>query len=62
MCIRDSLSTVQSGISGYRSSGTTYGDFNQTIVVNEKISTPDEMARAVRLESRYGLMRGVAYG
>ncbi len=60
--INASLSTVQSGISGYRSSGTTYGDFNQTIVVNEKISTPDEMARAVRLESRYGLMRGVAYG
>lgn len=60
--INASLSTVQSGISGSRSSGTTYGDFNQTIVVNEKISTPDEMARAVRLESRYGLMRGVAYG
>ncbi len=60
--INASLSTVQSGISGPRSSGTTYGDFNQTIVVNEKISTPDEMARAVRLESRYGLMRGVAYG
>lgn len=60
--INASLSTVQSGISGSKSSGTTYGDFNQTIVVNEKISTPDEMARAVRLESRYGLMRGVAYG
>lgn len=60
--INASLSTVRSGISGNGSSGTTYGDFNQTIVVNDKVSTPDELARAVRLESRYGLMKGVVYG
>lgn len=39
--------------------GTVY---NQTINVNDRISTPDELARAVRLESRYGLMRGVSLG
>lgn len=60
--INASLSTVRSGISQGGSSGTTYGDFHQTIVVNDKVSTPDELARAVRLESRYGLMKGVAYG
>lgn len=31
---------------------------NQTININREISTPDEMARAIRLESRYGLMVG----
>lgn len=60
--INASLSTVRSGISGNGSAGTTYGDFHQTIVVNDKVSTPDELARAVRLESRYGLMKGVVYG
>ena len=39
--------------------GTTY---NQTINVNQQISTADELARAVRIESRYGLMRGTALG
>ena len=60
--INASLSTVRSGISRNGSTGTTYGDFNQTIVVNDKVSTPDELARAVRLESRYGLMKDVVYG
>ena len=36
--------------------------YNQTINVNQKISTPDELARAIKLESRYGLMRGVSLG
>lgn len=37
------------------------GAYNQTININREISTPDELARAVRLESRYGLMKGVAF-
>lgn len=35
---------------------------NQTINVNREISTADELAREIRIESRYGLMRGVALG
>jgi phage-related protein len=37
------------------------GGFNQTININREISTPDEMARAIRLESKYGLMEGVGF-
>lgn len=37
-----------------------YGTFNQVINVNQQIDTADELARAVRIESKYGLMRGVA--
>lgn len=37
------------------------GGLNQTININREISTPDEMARAIRLESRYGLMKGVGF-
>lgn len=39
-----------------------YGSFNQTININQQIATADELAREIRLESRYGLMRGVAIG
>lgn len=62
--INASMSTVQSNMAGARSTGGVggFGNFNQTINVNQQISTPDELARAVRLESRYGLMRGVALG
>lgn len=38
------------------------GNIYQTINVNQQIATPDELAQAIRLESRYGLMRGVALG
>lgn len=34
----------------------------QNITVNKEISTAAEMAREIRLESRYGLMTGVAFG
>lgn len=34
--------------------------YNQTVNVNREVATADEMARAVRQESRYGLMKGVA--
>lgn len=35
---------------------------NQTININREISTADELAQAIRIESRYGLMEGVALG
>ena len=58
--INASISTGSAGISGNGTS-TGLGSFNQTINVNQQISTPDELARAVRVESKQGLMRG-AYG
>lgn len=58
--INASLGTVQANING--ASGTTgFGGFTQVINVNREVSTPDELARAVRLESRYGLMKGVSF-
>ena len=42
-------------------SNNPVGGINQTININREISTPDEMARAIRLESRYGLMKGVGF-
>lgn len=59
--INASISTVSAGMSGDNGVGTGLGNFNQTINVNQQISTPDELARAVRVESKQGLMRG-AYG
>lgn len=59
--IAESISTVSAGMSGGNGVGTGLGNFNQTINVNQQISTPDELARAVRVESKQGLMRG-AYG
>ena len=55
---------LQANMTGVRAVGGIggFGDFNQTINVNQQISTPDELARAVRVESRYGLMKGVAFG
>lgn len=63
MCdkFKASISTVSAGMSGGNGVGTGLGNFNQTINVNQQISTPDELARAVRVESKQGLMRG-AYG
>ncbi len=34
--------------------------FNQTVNIYQPVSSPDEMARAMRLEGRYGLIIGVA--
>lgn len=51
--------SINSSLDDAEMSGTT---INQTINVNQQISTADELARAVRIESRYGLMRGVALG
>ena len=58
------LSTLQMNASGARTGGSVagYGAFYQTVNVNQPVSTPDEMARAMRLEMRYGLMKGVPVG
>jgi phage-related protein len=51
------------GSSGYGSSnGGVSGIGGQTYIinVNQPVSTPDEMARAIRLESQYGLLEGGA--
>lgn len=60
--INASFETMKNNVSGNDAGAHKYGDFHQTIVVNDKVSTPDELARVVRIESRYGLMRGVVYG
>ena len=61
--INASLSAMKSNFSGTKAAGVAgYGDFKQTININREISTPDELARAVRVEMRYGLMRGVPVG
>ena len=59
--INASLGTIQANVSGGQINGVG-GGYTQVIYVNREISTPDELARAVRLESRYGLMKGVAFG
>lgn len=59
--INASLSTVSAGMVSSSRSESGFGNFNQTINVNQQIATPDELARAVRVESKQGLMRG-AYG
>lgn len=59
--INASMSTVQANMNGARTGGSTsgFGGFQQIVNVNQPISTPDELARVMRVESRYGLMRGV---
>lgn len=58
------LATLQMNTSKVRTMGSVagYGVFNQTVNVNQPISTPDELARAMRLEARYGLMKGEPIG
>lgn len=58
--VKASLSVAQNNAAVAR--GVTAGGLIQHIYVNREISTPDELARAVRVESRYGLIRGVAFG
>lgn len=57
--INASVNTIGANTSAAR--GTVAGGFHQTINVNKEISTPDELARKVRLESKYGLMKGVSF-
>lgn len=62
--VNASLSTVQADLKGGAmiGQGSEHGNFSQTININQPIAGPDELARAVRVESKYGLMKGVAYG
>lgn len=47
------------GYMGAATVGGTYGSgYTQIVNVNQQIATADELARAVRVESRYGLMVG----
>lgn len=56
--INASVNTIGANTS---SAGGLAGGFNQTININKESGTPDELARAIRLESKYGLMKGVAF-
>ena len=61
--VKAGLASMQAAVS-VQSNGKT-GDsntINQTININKELATADEMARAIRIESRYGLMRGVPVG
>lgn len=61
--IKASLDVMASAAKGTAYYGQTGGSFTQVLNINREISTPDQLARAVRIESRYGLMRGVpVYG
>lgn len=52
-----SLGSIRASVEG-TATGRSYAGYTQVINVNREISTPDELARAVRVESRLGLIRG----
>lgn len=54
----DSLDSVDATIN---TSGAS-GGLTQIININKEVATASELARAIRLESQYGLMTGVALG
>lgn len=58
--VKASLGTVKANAEGTVYAGG--GGFHQIVNINQQVSTPDELARAVRVESRYGMMRGVPVG
>lgn len=58
--VKASLGTVKANVEGTVYAGG--GGFHQIVNINQQVSTPDELARAVRVESRYGMMRGVPVG
>lgn len=61
--VKSSLSTLQMQVQGTAyASSKGMGNYTQVVNINQQIATPDELARQLRLESKYGLMRGVAYG
>lgn len=64
--MKANLSTLQMNATGARAFGGAvagWGRFQQIVNINQPVRTPDEMARAMRLESKYGLVRGdVVYG
>lgn len=58
--INATLSVAKAGVIG-GGGGTGSGGLTQHIYVNKEVATPDEVARAIRVESRYGLIGGVAF-
>lgn len=56
--INASLGTITANVSG--GAGGTVKGVTQYITINKEDSSPDELARAIRLESRYRLMGGYA--
>ena len=53
--------SMQAGMSNLQSSlnitteGVNRGDYNQVININSRAQSPDEIARAIRIQSKYGL-------
>lgn len=62
--INATLGVMKNNISGgnYIGSSNGAGNVYQNVYVNKEVATADELARAIRLESRYGMMRGVPVG
>lgn len=59
--VRAGFDTMRMNVNETKTYGLAgYGGFNQTVNVYQPVSTPDEMARAMRLEAKYGLIMGVA--
>jgi phage-related protein len=52
-------SDYHNGRSGNSGGGNNNGGNTYIINVNQQVSTPDEMAQAIRVESQYGLIEGV---
>ena len=64
--VKANFSTLQQNAVGAKVFGGTmagHGSFQQIVNINQPVRTPDEMARAMRLEAKYGIMKGdVMYG
>ena len=62
--INATLGVMKNNISGgnYIGSSNGAGNVYQNVYVNKEVATADELARAIRIESRYGMMRGVPVG
>lgn len=64
--IRATFGVMKNNISGSAYAGYSGGpgvvNQYQTVNVNREVATADELARAIRLETRYGLMRGDPVG
>ena len=58
--VRASFSAMKANATGGNAggAGAVCGGFQQIVNINQPVRTPDEMARAMRLESKYGLVRG----
>ena len=62
--IKSGLTAMQNAVDTgtYAGGSAEGGNLYQTINVNREVATADEMARAIRLEARWGLVRSVPVG